>query len=381
MAANEAPGDVSYTVRVDSSAEGLSARGRQRNEQLEGYLRRKVRDRQDAFLQSVRLDTSSAESYEQSMASFRARLVEMLGGWDARPDGVTARVEPLGEMAPGRLYRVHVNVIDDVEMPALMLVPRAAEGAPAPAVICQHGYDGSPEWAMGFGTADRQNYMNSLGHRLASAGYVVIAPHIVCSPPGVGQDRVHLDRLARLSGRSLLGFEMFELSRVIDYLQTRPEVIPDHIGMYGVSQGGKSTLFLSALDTRVAAAVCSCYFNNRWDKMIEPDHLAPAAREEGLGYVAYLDTPEDDKFNPMAAPLVPDHLLGALICPRPFMAEIGRYDPVIYWRDALEEFERLREIYARLGVPERAQAVVSRWGGHEIFYDDAKLFLDRWLRV
>ncbi len=282
------------------------------------------------------------------------------------------------------LYRVYVNVIDEVEMPALMLIPRAAEGAegtPAPAVICQHGYGGSPEWAMGFGTADKQNYMNGLGHRLASAGYVVIAPQIVCSPPGAGQDRVHLDRLARLSGRSLLGFEMFELSRVIDYLQTRSEVTPGRIGMYGVSQGGKSTLFLSALDTRIAAAVCSCYFNNRWNKMIEPEHLALHSREQGRDYAAYLNLSEDDKFNPMAAPLVPDHLLGALICPRSFMVEIGRYDPVIYWRDAVEEFERLRAIYAQLGLAERAQAVVAQWGGHEIFYDDAKVFLDRWLKA
>jgi hypothetical protein len=105
------------------------------------------------------------------------------------------------------------------------------------------------------------------------------------------------------------------------------------------------------------------------------------SREEGLKYEAYLNLPEDDKFNPLAAPLVPDHLLGALICPRPFMVEIGRYDPVIYWRDAVEEFERLRAIYDRLGMADRAQAVVAQWGGHEIFYDDAKMFLDKWLKA
>jgi hypothetical protein len=381
MMTTDVPSSVITTVQVDSSAEALAARGRQRNEQLEGYCRRRIRERQEAFEQSVTLDTGSPEAYAQSTTAFRARLLEMLGGWDERPSETKARVEYLGEMAPGKLYRVHVSVIDEVEMPALLLVPYAAERTPAPAVICQHGYAGSPEWAIGFGTADQQNYLNSLGHRLASTGYVVIAPQIVCSPPGVGQDRVHLDRLMRLLGKSLLGFEMFELSRVIDYLQTRPEVTHERIGMYGISQGGKSTLFLSALDTRIRAAVCSCYFNNRWNKMIEPEHLALRSREEGLAYEAYLNLPEDDKFNPLAAPLVPDHLLGALISPRPFMVEIGRYDPVIYWRDAVEEFERLRQIYDRLGIADRAQAVVAQWGGHEIFYDDAKIFLDKWLKA
>jgi Abhydrolase family len=373
-------GSVINTVQVDSSAEGLAARGRQRNQQLEAFWRRRIQQRQEEFLESVLLDADSLPVYEQSTAHLRERLLRDLGGWDARPHESHARVEYLGEMAPGKLYRLHVWVIEDVEMPALMLIPRAAERQPAPVVICQHGYGGSPEWTMGFGTTGQQNYLNSLGHRLASSGYVVIAPQIVCSPPGGGADRVFQDRLARLAGRSLLGFEMFELSRVLDYLQTRPEVAADHIGIYGISQGGKSTLFLSALDTRIAAAVCSCYFNNRWNKMIEPQRLAEMAVEEKLDYAAYLTLPEDDKFNPLAAPLFPDHLLGALICPRPFMAEIGRYDPVIYWRDAVEEFERLRGIYVRLGVGDRAQDVVAQWGGHEIFYDDAKTFLDRWLR-
>jgi hypothetical protein len=379
MATSNTTSGVSFTVQVDSSAQALAERGRQRNEQLEAYWRRRIRARQDDFLQSIALDTSSAENYAQSSAQFRARLLALLGGWELRPHETHARVEELGRLGPGTLYRVYINVIDSVEMPALLLIPTAAERAPAPAVICQHGYAGSPEWIFGFGTENQQNYMNAVGHRLASEGYVVIAPQIVCSPPGVGQDRVRLDRLARLAGASLLGFEMFELSRVVDYLQTRPEVLPERIGMYGISQGGKSTLFLSALDTRIVAAVCSCYFNNRWNKMIEPQRLAERGAEEGLGYKAYLELPEDDKFDPLAAPLLPDHLLGALICPRPFMVEIGKRDPVIDWRDAVEEFERLHAIYAALGIPERAQAVVAQWGTHEIFYDDAQAFLNRWL--
>ena len=371
---------VINTVQIDSSAEALGARGRQRNQQLEGYWRRKIQQRQEEFLESVLLDTDSLAVYAQSTEHLRALLLEALGGWDPRPPEARARVEYLGQMGPGKLYRLHVWVIEDVEIPALMLIPPEAEHQPAPTVICQHGYGGSPEWTMGFGTSDKQNYMNSLGHRLASAGYVVIAPQIVCSPPGVGADRVYQDRLARLAGRSLLGFEMFELSRVVDYLQTRPEVAADRIGMYGISQGGKSTLFLSALEPRIAAAVCSCYFNNRWNKMIEPGRLAEISIAEKLNYVAYLIQSEDDKFNPLAAPLFPDHLLGALACPRPFMVEIGRYDPVIYWRDAVEEYERLHAIYVALGIGERSQAVVAQWGGHEIFYDDAKAFLDRWLK-
>src|SRR5438046_1760287 len=96
----------------------------------------------------------------------------------------------------GQLHQMHwVAGPLDVEMPALLLAPRNVGDAPLPAMICQHGFGGSPEWALGFGTVGHDNYMNSAAYRLAQAGYLVIAPQIVCSPPGGGRDRVRLDRL------------------------------------------------------------------------------------------------------------------------------------------------------------------------------------------
>ena len=374
------PPGVRHSLALDSSAATLAAKGSARNEQWEAYFRRRISEEQQHFTASIALETTSLAGYLASTEHLRQRLLATLGGWPERPAAVDARVEEIGELAGGRLYRVHVTVVEGVEMPALLLIPQAATAKPAPAVICQHGYAGSPEWMMGFGTTGQFNYTNSAGRRLAEAGYVVIAPQIVCSPPGVGKDRVRLDRLARLAGVSLLGMEMFALSRVVDWLQTRPEVLPDRIGMYGISQGGKSTLYFSALEPRIKAAVCSCYFNNRWNKMLEDRHLEAIGQREGLVYRSYLAIEEDDKFNVKTAPLWPDHLLGALICPRPLMVEIGRYDPVIYWQDAVDEFTRLHQLYTTLGVSERAQALVANWGGHEMFYDDAKGFLDRWLQ-
>jgi len=374
------PPGVRHSLALDSSAATLAAKGSARNEQWEAYFRRRISEEQQHFTASIALETTSLAGYLASTEHLRQRLLATLGGWPERPAMVDARVEALGDLAGGQLYRVHVTVVEGVEMPALLLIPQAATAKPAPAVICQHGYAGSPEWMMGFGTTGQFNYTNSAGRRLAEAGYVVIAPQIVCSPPGVGKDRVRLDRLARLAGVSLLGMEMFALSRVVDWLQTRPEVLPDRIGMYGISQGGKSTLYFSALEPRIKAAVCSCYFNNRWNKMLEDRHLEAIGQREGLVYRSYLAIEEDDKFNVKTAPLWPDHLLGALICPRPFMVEIGRYDPVIYWQDAVDEFTRLHQLYTTLGVSERAQALVANWGGHEMFYDDAKRFLDRWLQ-
>ena len=46
-------------------------------------------------------------------------------------------------------------------------------------------------------------------------------------------------------------------SRAVDYLQTRPEVIPDQIGLTGHSRNGKAALTAAAFDDRIGAVVAS----------------------------------------------------------------------------------------------------------------------------
>jgi dienelactone hydrolase len=48
---------------------------------------------------------------------------------------------------------------------------------------------------------------------------------------------------------------VWDVMRLIDYLQTRPDVDGDRIGLIGFSKGGIETWLASAVDTRIAAAV------------------------------------------------------------------------------------------------------------------------------
>src|SRR5690348_3864308 len=92
------PAGITNTVQVDSSAAALAIHGRERNQQLEGYWRRKIQQHYHAqFLQWATLDTSSLESYERSTQPLRAHLLDALGGWESRPSEARARVEYLGD--------------------------------------------------------------------------------------------------------------------------------------------------------------------------------------------------------------------------------------------------------------------------------------------
>ena len=60
-------------------------------------------------------------------------------------------------------------------------------------------------------------------------------------------------------GRSAATFEVWDMIRTLDYLQSRKDLKADKIGVSGISGGGTQTAYIMALDDRVAAAFPGCY--------------------------------------------------------------------------------------------------------------------------
>ena len=50
------------------------------------------------------------------------------------------------------------------------------------------------------------------------------------------------------TGTLLCGIQVQENMRAVDYLQTRPEVDPERLGVTGTSGGGNQTIYAGALD-------------------------------------------------------------------------------------------------------------------------------------
>ncbi len=117
------------------------------------------------------------------------------------------------------------------------------ETTPAPAVLLAHGFGGSK--------AD----LDGQARKLVRAGYVVLA----YSARGFGASTglIHLD-----SQR----YEVADGSRLLDYLQGRPEVAkagggPD-VGVAGSSYGGALALMLGATDHRIGAVAADITWND-----------------------------------------------------------------------------------------------------------------------
>lgn len=345
------------------SAEAVERSQRDSFEQIDAYYQGLGANYLVEMARWWKPDFSSLAAYERSVAPNRARFLEMLGGWRWPRVDLNPRKFRLGETAEYFIDRVFLRAFYGVEAYGIMLTPRGT--GPFQAVICQHGFYGSPETVCGL-VAEPDIY-HQFGATVARRGYVVFAPRVMNS----AESRRLLYRKAMLVGERLLGLEMFKISRIVDFLQSLDHVISDKIGIYGLSMGGTTALSAAAADPRLAAAVVSGNFNHRVRKMIS---------KSAEGRYSYIESEEDDKFFPRWLVEFSDAEVASLICPRPTFIEASTRDGAVRLDDAKIEFARLRQVYERLGIPERAEMGVFE-GVHEIRGVESLAFLDRWLRT
>ncbi len=130
----------------------------------------------------------------------------------------------------------------------VLTIPQKSEG-PLPAVVCIGGH-GSNQFSVytngkAFGphpadATDGSPIYKGFGSELAKS-YVTISTL-------VSQHNVYEP------GRTLMGERLWDLMRCVSYLESLPNVDKTRIGSGGLSLGGEMTMWLAAMDTRIAAA-------------------------------------------------------------------------------------------------------------------------------
>ncbi|HLJ14044.1 MAG TPA: M14-type cytosolic carboxypeptidase [Bryobacteraceae bacterium] len=329
---------------------------------LEAYLDRQIAASPVAREKAWNRDFSSIDNYRLSVAPNRARFITMIGGFEHYVrTPLHPRLEPLKSPEGYTAERVTLDALPDVEAEGVLLIPKSPAG-PKPVVIVQHGMGGSPEGISGL--TDEGDSYHQIGRRLAEQGFIVWANRMT---QGV-ETKSRLDRKAKMVGQRLQALEQWILIRVGDYLESRPEIRPDRIAIYGKSWGGRTALYTGAIDERIAVVIANGHFNETVPKMLT----------RSSHYTAYLFTNEDYAFFPDLANEFSDSDIASLICPRALYIEQGNRDPVVWYPMAQREFEIVANYYRRLGVAERAQMEVFN-GVHEIHGESSIAFLKKWL--
>ncbi len=315
---------------------------------------------------AMRLEEQSEETWRTWHERFNAALHGLMGP-----------MEPLAELEPQvisseqvdgyRRDRIVFRSERGVDVPAWLLVPDEPNGA---GIVTIHGhsyvYGESIGVARGEASRERIRRANyAFGAAYAERGYTVINPDM--RNFGARRDDEHRRRdacdLAALRlqqfGINLVARQILDLRACINLLCDQPTVDPERIGATGLSYGGRLTMYMAALDERVACAVASGSLNTFRERLTID---SSCAAQFVPGMLALGDTPE----------------VFGLIAPRPLLLELGTVDGTSPEVFAMEAYAQIERIYEAAGVRERLDLDVFETG-HK--YHGVKAFdwFDRWL--
>ena len=334
------------------------------------YLNRRARDWQP--LMSFR--GSGRADWEQWREAAGAKLLELLGTFpepvDPAPDVVYA-VEEDGLIRE----RVIVDTEADMSLPCVVLRPAdMPEDGAGRAILCSHGHGpfGKEPVAGNRSTpeldANIRAHNYNYAEQMARHGFLTLAPDLRVfgergdgGRPYPGRDscNVHFVRGAIL-GIFTLTLNIFDMMRCVDYLQARPEVDPDRIGMMGLSQGGTMTTFTAAVEPRIRAADIIGYVNP-WERF--GINRANFCGSQIVPYIfRYFDT----------------HDIAGLIAPRPLLVEMGIHDTCFPIENLLKGWEGIERIYRAAGAESALWKEVHS-GPHAFAGNRAFEFFDRYL--
>lgn len=301
---------------------------------------------------------TDALGWDDHLREVRKGLRDALG--DDRAKGCDLAPELLGtiERDDYVIERLTFQSQPDVRVTANLYRPRKQDG-PAPAVLCVHGH-----WAGA--RIDPVVQARCIG--LAKLGYVCLCVDAF----GAGErtpfrfGTYHGGPSAAMlwaAGVPLIGLQVHDNRRAVDYLTSRPEVDPNRLAITGASGGGNQSLYAGALDDRFKAVVPVC----------------------GVGtYEAYLETAC------CVCEVVPGGLrfartgdILALIAPRALLVVSALQDaPQFSFGEAAKSIARARPRFDALGAGDRLRhaGIDSKHDYNQPMREAMYGWLDRWLR-
>ena len=270
----------------------------------------------------------------------RAKLLQAIGGL---PERTPLRARRTGELRrPG--YVIEKIIFESrpgFYVTANVYRPERAAG-PRPAVLqsCGHYMEGKAAAdyqtacaafalkgviAMVFDPAGQGERRMLRG--VAGLGQGATAEHVAAGAPSY------------LVGRTFAQFRIWDAVRALDYLESRPDVNPTRLGMFGHSGGGMMTLLTAPLDGRVRAAMSCCavtsfYHKTRALLIADPEQIVPGVYRDGI------DHPE----------------LIAAVAPRAFLIGAAKRDYVPL-DGTRRTFAEVQPVFERAGHPGRVALV------------------------
>jgi dienelactone hydrolase len=292
--------------------------------------------------QRAQLETKAdAEAY---VSGVRAKIQQCFGPWPEKT--------PLNPRIPGVVERDAYNIEKLIFesrpgylVTANLYVPKGRP-FPLPAVVgtCGHSDNGKAS-----------EFYQSFAQGLARLGYIVL----LYDPPGQGERLQYVDAKLEprvgygtrehlqagnqqfLVGESLASWRAWDGMRALDYLLTRPEVDPRHLGVTGNSGGGTMTTWLCGVEPRWTMAAPSCFvttFRRNLENELSADteQCPPRALALGLDHADFL----------------------IAMAPKPVLI-LGKERDYFDARGLEEAYGRVKRIYQLLGAEQNVDLFIG----------------------
>jgi cephalosporin-C deacetylase-like acetyl esterase len=209
----------------------------------------------DQLRQNDRAPTTLPQWQTQSR-QLRSNLLNAWGGFPQTPAPLNAQVLGKFEGDGFTVERIVFQTLPTVLMTANAYVPKDIKANQRlPSVLCVHGH-----WSG----AKQDPVVQSRCIGLAKLGFFVLCVDAF----GAGERAIekklgeyHGEMTGAMLipvGRPLSGIQVYENRRAVDYLQSRPEVDLQRIGITGASGGGNQTMYAGAMDERFQCVVPTC---------------------------------------------------------------------------------------------------------------------------
>ncbi|NLO06888.1 MAG: alpha/beta fold hydrolase [candidate division WS1 bacterium] len=298
----------------------------------------------------MRLAEEDAQAWQRWRGEFGDKLRELIGPVQPLTGG-DVQVLSSEKMDGYRRDRILIPTERGMDVPAWLLVPDRPNGA-GMVTIHGHGYVfGETVGIIGDEQSEQtlRRYNFAYAARYAERGYTVVNPDL--RNFGVRRDDERRRRdacdLAALRlqqfGINLIAGQVRDLIACLDHLLTLGHVEPARIGATGLSYGGRLTMYLAALEPRIAAA-CASGSLNVFRERLTIDSSCAAQFVPGL--LTWGDTPE----------------VFGLIAPRPLLLELGTVDGTSPEVFAMEAYVQIQRIYAAAGAADQLAIDVFETG-------------------
>ncbi len=312
------------------------------SEMLADYFRAETAKLADRCL----ADVTTLEQWQARREQFHRELMEMLG-LDPMPERTPLKATVTGTIDHEQftVEKLHFQSRPNLYVTANLYVPKGLEGrAPAVLYVCGHGrvkIDG-----VSYGS--KAHYQHHATW-FAKNGYVclIIDTLQLGEIEGIHHGTYRYDKWWwNNRGYTPAGVEAWNCIRAIDYLQSRPEVDPEQIGVTGRSGGGAYSWWIAAIDERIQAAVPVAGITDL------TNHVVDGCVEGHCDCMYQVNTYRWDYAK-----------VAAMVAPRALM--IGNTDnDAIFPKDGVERlYEATRRIYTLHGKPEHI-ALTMTAGGH-----------------